>query len=198
MRNLGPVIESLWPSVLILQMRVIILPPFWGFVRFKWYCVYKALAAVFGTVSPSVNNRGYLLTWPSSSPWRPELCCLKLLIEKLNQTRDLCISEKVKGNSRVSSTLLCVRTRAGKQENVGDPKEPEEAHPRRSSLGCSGEYKRNIAHSVLWDFKMLFQNASHYKEILSQVTNPGGRLHVKLSALIPLAEVNVPEGKDLS
>lgn len=45
---------------------------------------------------------------------------------------------------------------------------------------------------------MLLQNAPHYKEVLSQVTNLGGRLHVKLSTLISLAEVNVPGGNDLS
>lgn len=44
---------------------------------------------------------------------------------------------------------------------------------------------------------MLFQNASHYEEILSQVTNPAGKLRVKLSALIPLTKVNIPEGKGL-
>lgn len=42
--------------------------------------------------------------------------------------------------------------------------------------------------------KMLLQNAS-YTEILSLITNPGGRLHVKLSSLVPPAEVTVLEGK---
>lgn len=66
-----------------------------------------------------------------------------------------------------------------------DPKEPENVQGGRR-------------HSVLGDFKLLFQNASHYEEILSQVTNPGGRLHVKLSALLPLTKVNVPDGEGLS
>ena len=65
-------------------------------------------------------------------------------------------------------------------------------------LGSCGESKRDTAHSVPGEFTTFFQNASHCKEIASLITNPGGRLSVKLSALSLPTELTVPEGKGLS
>lgn len=84
----------------------------------------------------------------------------------------------------------------GTGRNHDGPEGPGRQEPAASRLkedikGCSITVKGgHQAHTVLP------QHTPPYREI-SQVANLGGRHHVKLSALIPVTKVNVPEGKAL-